>query len=86
MSKKFEPLEAIRYFLDMQAQYFVEAADRLFEITKELQFVRLPVFQMAQAVDVLTLGLVSATPTFSITITSFIFRTYPRLPQCIKVH
>uniref|UniRef100_A0A915E4X5 Mediator of RNA polymerase II transcription subunit 14 n=1 Tax=Ditylenchus dipsaci TaxID=166011 RepID=A0A915E4X5_9BILA len=56
-SKKFEPLTAIRFFLDQQAMHFVDTADRLVAIARdELRFARLPVFQVAQAVDVLTLG------------------------------
>ncbi|KAI1700697.1 mediator complex subunit MED14 domain-containing protein [Ditylenchus destructor] len=56
-SKKFEPLSAIRYFLDQQASHFVDTADRLVIIAREeLRFARLPIFQVPQAVDVLTLG------------------------------
>lgn len=34
-SKKFEPLTAIRYFLDQQAMHFVDTADRLVLIARE---------------------------------------------------
>lgn len=41
ISKKFEPLTAIRYFLDQQAQLFVDTADRLVNIARdELRFAR----------------------------------------------
>uniref|UniRef100_A0A914HX03 Mediator of RNA polymerase II transcription subunit 14 n=1 Tax=Globodera rostochiensis TaxID=31243 RepID=A0A914HX03_GLORO len=56
-AKKFEPLASIRHLLDEQATRYVESADRLVEIARnELPNARLPAFQVAQAVDVLTLG------------------------------
>ncbi|KAL3106168.1 hypothetical protein niasHT_016855 [Heterodera trifolii] len=56
-AKKFEPLASIRHLLDEQATRYVETADRLVEIARnELPNARLPAFQVAQAVDVLTLG------------------------------
>uniref|UniRef100_A0A7E4ZZ50 Mediator of RNA polymerase II transcription subunit 14 n=1 Tax=Panagrellus redivivus TaxID=6233 RepID=A0A7E4ZZ50_PANRE len=56
-SKKFEPLSSICYFLDQQAQQFVDTADKLFELARvELQQARLPLFQISTAIDVLTTG------------------------------
>jgi len=56
ISKKFETLSSISYVLDQQSQKFVDTADVLDKIRKEFLAARLPVFQVAQAVDVLTLG------------------------------
>ncbi|VBB31806.1 unnamed protein product, partial [Acanthocheilonema viteae] len=56
-SKKFESCASICYFLDQQSQYFVDTADRLVQLAREeLVFARLPTFQVALAVDVLTVG------------------------------
>uniref|UniRef100_A0A915AIY3 Mediator of RNA polymerase II transcription subunit 14 n=1 Tax=Parascaris univalens TaxID=6257 RepID=A0A915AIY3_PARUN len=56
-SKKFESCASICYFLDQQAQYFIETADRLAQLSREeLVHARLPAFQVPAAVDVLTLG------------------------------
>ncbi|KAK6113195.1 Mediator complex subunit MED14 family protein [Brugia pahangi] len=56
-SKKFESCASICYFLDQQSQYFVDTADRLVQLAREeLVFARLPIFQVALAVDVLTVG------------------------------
>ncbi|MFH4974821.1 hypothetical protein AB6A40_001530 [Gnathostoma spinigerum] len=56
-SKKFESCSSICYFLDQQAQYFVDTADRLVQLSREeLVHARLPAFQVPSAVDVLTLG------------------------------
>lgn len=56
-SKKFESCSSICYFLDQQAQYFVDTADRLVQLSREeLIHARLPAFQVPAAVDVLTLG------------------------------
>uniref|UniRef100_A0A158Q7E9 Mediator of RNA polymerase II transcription subunit 14 n=1 Tax=Elaeophora elaphi TaxID=1147741 RepID=A0A158Q7E9_9BILA len=56
-SKKFESCASICYFLDQQSQYFVDTADRLVQLAREeLVFARLPTFQVALAVDVLTIG------------------------------
>lgn len=41
ISKKFEPLASIRFFLDQQSQIFIETADRLVKIIREeLRFAR----------------------------------------------
>ncbi|VDK60298.1 unnamed protein product [Anisakis simplex] len=56
-SKKFESCASICYFLDQQAQYFIETADRLAQLSREeLVHARLPAFQVPSAIDVLTLG------------------------------
>ncbi|VDO37253.1 unnamed protein product [Haemonchus placei] len=63
-SKKFESCAAICYLLDQQSQYFVETADRLVTISREeLVMARLPAFQVAAAVDVLTQGTYQHLPT-----------------------
>ncbi|VDM98233.1 unnamed protein product [Thelazia callipaeda] len=62
-SKKFESCASICYFLDQQSQYFLDTADRLVQLAREeLVFARLPAFQVAAAVDVLTVGTFSRLP------------------------
>jgi mediator of RNA polymerase II transcription subunit 14 len=57
MSKKFDALPKICYFLDQQAMYFIDTADKLVQLAREeLVGARLPTFQVPSAVDVLTLG------------------------------
>jgi mediator of RNA polymerase II transcription subunit 14 len=64
ISKRFEPLSNICHFLDEQAKIFVNTADSLVELARtKLVIARLPVFQITQAVDVLTLGTYPRLPT-----------------------
>lgn len=56
-SKKFDSCASICYFLDQQAQYFIDTADYLVTLAREeLVHARLPAFQVPAAIDVLTLG------------------------------
>lgn len=57
MSKKFDSLPKICYFLDQQAMFFIDTADKLVALAREeLVGARLPTFQVPSAVDVLTSG------------------------------